>query len=70
MQVWGWALGLNSDPRIECGPTFFDIYSSDINMLCPTEECLLYADATCLNYVHEDLSDLTRIVKKKLHAIF
>ena len=53
----------------KCGPTFFDIYSNDINLLCQTEECLLYADDTCLTYVHEDLSELTRIVNSKLHNI-
>ena len=30
-------------------------------MVCQTEECQLYADDTCLTYVHEDLSELTRI---------
>ena len=52
----------------ECGPMFFEIYSNDINMLCQTEECLLYADDTCLTYVHEDLSELTRNVNYKLHT--
>ena len=59
-------LGVNQGKK--CDPTFFDICSNDINMLCHTEECLLYADDTCLTYVLEDLSELTRIVNK-LHTI-
>ena len=42
---------------------------NDINLLCQTEECLLYADDICLSYVQEDLSELTRIVNNNLHTI-
>ena len=49
--------------------TFFDIYLNDINLLCQTDECLLYADDICLTYVHENISELTRIVNNKLHTI-
>ena len=36
--------------------------------MCQTEECLLYADDTCLTYVHEDLSELTTNVNNKFHT--
>jgi len=40
----------------KCGPTFFDIYSNDINELCKDDECILFADDTALTYVHQDLN--------------
>ena len=38
-------------------------------MQCQTEEYLLYAEDTCLTYVHEDLSDLTRTLYNKIRTI-
>ena len=52
-----------------CGPTLFYSITNDINMLCETGECLICADDTCLTYVHEDVSELVKLVNGKLRTV-
>ena len=51
------------------GPLFFCIYSNDINYLCNENECIMFADDTCLTYVHHDLNFLVDYVNKRLSHI-
>ena len=51
------------------GPTFFDIYSNDLNYLCDADECILFADDTCLTYVHSDIEYLINHVGQRLSVI-
>ena len=52
------------------GPLFFDIYSNDINYLCNENECIIFADDTCLTNVFHDLNFLFYYVNKRLSRIF
>ena len=51
------------------GPLFYDIYSSDINLICDETENIHYADDTCLIYVGNNLSSLTAHVNDRLKTI-
>ena len=51
------------------GPTYFDIYSNDLSMLCAEDECLLFADDTVLTYVHEDIEYLVDHVNTRLQVV-
>ena len=51
------------------GPSFFDIYSNDLNYLCNEDECILFADDTCLTYAHTDLQYLLNHVGQRLITI-
>ena len=51
------------------GPLFYDIYSTDLSLLCANDEYLLYADDTCLTYQHKDLDTLITHVGERLEII-
>ena len=51
------------------GPLFFDIYSNDLNSMCTENECLLFADDTCLTYVGNNLDALVQTVNERLSSI-
>ena len=51
------------------GPLFFDIYSNDLNSLCAENECILFADDTCLIYIGDDLDSLVHHVNDRLSSI-
>ena len=57
-------LGVIQGSRL--GPLLYDVYSNDFNLLCPNNECVLYADDTCLVYTGSDLSTLCTLVNEKL----
>ena len=54
----------------KCGPLFYDIYTGDLNKLCTENESQMYADDTCLCYVGDDISLLTKQVNERLKVIF
>ena len=51
------------------GPLFFDIYSNDLNYICENDENIMFADDTCLTYVHENLQILESHVNSRLAKI-
>ena len=51
------------------GPLFFDIYSNDLSKMCTENECLLFADDTCLTYIGDNLDALVQNVNDRLSSI-
>ena len=52
------------------GPLFFDVYSSDLNMLVNDDSLVMFADDTAIVYVHHDLDILVDHVNEKLKIIY
>ena len=48
------------------GPLLYDIYSNDFNFLCDDNECILYADDTCLVFTGDNLMDMEQHINRKL----
>ena len=53
----------------KCGSLLFDIYSNNLTSFWSPHENILFADETCLIYVHDDLSALVDHVKLRLGKI-
>ena len=51
------------------GPLLYDIYSNDFNFLCDNNECILYADDTCLVFAGKDLIELEQYINGKLQMV-
>ena len=49
-----------------CGPLFYDIYTSDLSLICREDEFLMFADDTCLVYTGDTLGTLVKHVNERL----